>query len=169
MSSVIDEQGFRESVGIIIINNKRELFWAKRRGHDSWQFPQGGINKNEIPEEALYRELWEEVGLQSDEVKIISRTDNWLKYHLPKHLVRHNRLPLCIGQKQIWFLLELVADQSSIALDSTGRPEFDEWCWVDYWLPMRRVIPFKKSIYRKALNTFVPIVFPRRGVKLKRK
>ena len=168
MGSVIDEQGFRESVGIIIVNPRnRRLFWAKRCSQHAWQFPQGGINKNEIPEEALYRELWEEVGLQSDQVKIIAKTEEWLRYNLPKQHVRHNRLPLCVGQKQIWFLLEMKAADEAIDLACTSKPEFDSWCWVDYWYPLRKVIPFKKKIYRQALEIFAPKLFSKYRSKTK--
>lgn len=160
MNSVIDEDGYRECIGIIIVNRRRNVFWGKRLGHlDAWQFPQGGVFKHEIPEEALFRELWEEVGLQPNHVRVIAKTVNWLTYDLPKEMVRQGRLPLCKGQKQQWFLLELLADDDTISFDSTASPEFDKWRWVDYWFPLRRVVPFKRNVYRQALREFAPHVF----------
>ena len=98
---MIDSDGFRPNVGIILCNNQRRLFWGRRVGQNAWQFPQGGINRDETPEEAMYRELEEEIGLQSHQVKIIGSTRDWLRYRLPERYIRKHCEPLCIGQKQI--------------------------------------------------------------------
>lgn len=151
---MIDQQGFRLNVGIIIINDKKQVFWGKRiRQTDAWQFPQGGIQDYETVKEAMYRELDEELGLQPADVEIIAVTKKWLYYRLPRHL-RRNTLPLCIGQKQKWFLLRLLSDESHIRLDASKSPEFDGWRWVDYWHPLENVISFKRQVYRKALMEF---------------
>jgi len=105
---VIDSEGFRANVGIIISNDAGQVFWAKRVGQDAWQFPQGGIKPDETAESAMYRELKEEVGLSPKHVEIIGCTNDWLKYWLPEKFIRQNSMPLCIGQKQIWYLLKLV-------------------------------------------------------------
>lgn len=156
---MIDNDGYRPNVGIIICNRYGQVLWARRYGQNSWQFPQGGINNNETSEQAMFRELNEEVGLLSKDVKILSVTNGWLRYKLPKRMIRWENEPVCIGQKQKWFLLELVSDISEINLSSTLTPEFDDWKWVSYWYPIRQVIAFKRDVYRKALKEFSSIVF----------
>jgi len=151
---VIDADGFRPNVGIVITNAQGQLLWARRvGGQDAWQFPQGGINDNESAEQALYRELFEEVGLRKQDVKIIARTRGWLRYRLPKRLLRHGSNPLCVGQKQKWFLLQLVSDDSCVSMECTDGPaEFDGWRWVSYWYPLDQVVSFKRDVYRRALK-----------------
>ena len=103
---MIDSEGYRPNVGIIICNQQQQLFWARRVGQDAWQFPQGGINDEETPEEAMYRELEEEVGLKPHQVEIVGVTSDWLRYRLPKRFLRHHCKPLCIGQKQLWYFAQ---------------------------------------------------------------
>ena len=157
---MIDSEGFRPNVGIILTNGEGHVFWARRVGQEAWQFPQGGIKFNETPEEALYRELAEEVGLDAADVEVIGSTGGWLRYHLPRHLVRRRHKPVCIGQKQLWFMLRLVASEARVRLDACEKPEFDHWRWVDYWRPMREVVFFKRHVYRRALRELAPLVFP---------
>ena len=157
---MIDSEGYRHNVGIILSNQEGQLLWARRIGQDAWQFPQGGIDESETPEDALFRELSEEVGLGSEHVEIIGCTKDWLHYRLPEHLIRHKSLPLCIGQKQVWFLLRLTANDQSICFDKSSSPEFDSWKWVDYWYPLREVIAFKRKVYEKALEELKPLLFP---------
>ena len=159
-SSTIDSEGYRPNVGIILMNDSRRLFWGRRVGKQhSWQFPQGGILDGETCEQALYRELHEEVGLLPEHVTIVAQTQDWLRYDLPKRFIRQHSLPLCIGQKQKWFLLQLIADESAINFDKADVPEFDHWRWVSYWYPINHVIPFKRRVYRQALREFAPVVF----------
>lgn len=154
---MVDNEGYRPNVGIIINNHKGDVLWARRIGcNDAWQFPQGGINRGESPEDALYRELNEEVGLKASDIKILDATRDWLKYRLPKHMVRSKQNPVCIGQKQKWFLLELLSDDSAIKLDTTDAIEFDHWQWVSYWYPADQVISFKRNVYRRALKALSP-------------
>ncbi len=159
---MIDENGFRHGVGIILVNAKRQVFLAKRVGKLAWQFPQGGIQENETPEEAMFRELNEEVGLNIEDVKILSVTRRWLRYRLPKRLVRHHSTPVCIGQKQKWFLLQLVSSESNINLAATDNPEFDSWAWVSYWYPLTQVVAFKRRVYSLAMKEFARIVLSKR-------
>lgn len=149
---MIDRDGYRPNVGIILLNKDRRVFWARRVGMRSWQFPQGGIKRNEAPEEAMYRELYEEVGLRNRDVQLIARTSGWLHYDLPERYIRKRSQPLCIGQKQVWFMLELVSSESRIKLDCSGKPEFDSWTWVDYWHPVEDVVYFKRDVYHRALT-----------------
>ena len=148
---MIDSNGFRPNVGIIICNKLGQLLWAKRIKQDAWQFPQGGIKEAETTEEALFRELSEEVGLCKDDVRILSQTSEWLKYRLPKPYIRQRKGRTCIGQKQKWFLLGLQTEEGRVDLENTLQPEFDDWCWVNYWYPVSQVVDFKRSVYRKAL------------------
>ena len=149
---MLDSNGFRPNVGIILCNGEGKLFWAKRIGQDAWQFPQGGIKSTETLEQALFRELNEEVGLGRDDVEILHQTSGWLRYRLPKNYIRQHGGPVCIGQKQKWFLLALQSDDNSVHLNRSCEPEFDDWCWVNYWHPVRQVINFKRNVYRKALT-----------------
>jgi putative (di)nucleoside polyphosphate hydrolase len=149
---VIDSDGYRANVGIVLSNQKGAVLWARRMGQDAWQFPQGGINPDEDAEQAMYRELWEEVGLVADDVQIIAATNSWLRYKLPKRMVRRHSQPVCIGQKQKWFLLRLLSSEQQLKLDVSRTPEFDQWKWVDYWYPIEHVVYFKKRVYRCALQ-----------------
>jgi len=150
-SEVIDADGYRANVGIILSNQEGKVMWARRVGQDAWQFPQGGISINEKPEDAMYRELWEETGLKKKDVDIIAATNSWLRYKLPRRLIRKNSEPRCIGQKQIWFLLKLLSSEQELDLSVSHKPEFDGWKWVNYWFPVEDVVFFKRRVYQCAL------------------
>lgn len=152
---MIDSDGFRANVGIILANTQGQVLWAKRIGHDSWQFPQGGIDYGETPLDAMYRELHEEVGLYPQHVELLAVTKDWLRYRLPKRYVRTNQEPLCIGQKQKWFLLRLDESNAQHIRFDTSKPEFDEWQWVSYWYPLNQVVAFKRGVYQKALQELI--------------
>lgn len=156
---MIDFDGYRPNVGIVICNKQGQVLWAKRFGQNSWQFPQGGINEGENIETAMYRELYEEVGLSKKDVRVLWASKYWLKYKLPKRLIRSDSTqPVCIGQKQRWFLLQLVSDESNINLKMTKTPEFDGWRWVSFWYPVRQVVSFKRDVYRKVMKEFAQIL-----------
>ena len=155
---MIDSEGYRANVGIILCNAQGRLLWARRIGQDAWQFPQGGIKLNETRKEALFRELQEEVGLTSKHVELVGSTQKWLRYDLPKRFLRHGTTPLCIGQKQMWYLLRLTGKDDDVRLDASEQPEFDGWRWVDYWYPMEEVVSFKRDVYRKALKELEPLL-----------
>lgn len=155
---VIDSDGFRANVGIIVMNAQGQLLWARRFGsQNAWQFPQGGISENETPIIAMYRELKEELGLDPHDVTLIAESKQWLHYRLPERFQRHDDSQRCIGQKQKWFLLELKNDLH-VKLDLCEHQEFDAWKWVDYWLPLKQVIFFKRTVYRKALQEFLSFI-----------
>jgi len=154
---VIDADGFRPNVGIILTNSRGELLWARRvGGQDAWQFPQGGIKQHESAEQALYRELEEEVGLRAGDVEILGVTRGWLRYRLPTRYVRQQQ-PVCIGQKQKWYLLRFLGTDEQINLALNATPEFDHWRWVSYWYPVNNVVAFKRDVYRRALRELSPI------------
>lgn len=160
MADFIDEEGYRANVGIILTNGSARVFWAGRAGRDGWQFPQGGISPGESATAAMFRELNEEIGLESDDVEIVGSTRGWLRYRLPRRYVRRHSSPLCVGQKQRWFMLRLLSAESRVRFDTTSHPEFDRWRWVDYWHPVREVIYFKRRVYRKALEELGQFAFP---------
>lgn len=156
---MIDEEGFRLNVGIILSNKEGKLFWGKRAARSNgWQFPQGGIDGMESSKEAMFRELYEELGLESHSVEIIGKSQKWLKYYLPKKFQRTYSKPVCIGQKQMWYLLRLVDGDEAIRLDATDSPEFLGWKWVDFWYPLKHVIDFKRDVYETVLTEFESIV-----------
>lgn len=155
---MISSDGYRPNVGIILSNQEGRVLWARRVGQNAWQFPQGGIRGNETPKQALFREMAEEIGLRPSHVTIMGSTRGWLRYQLPNNLIRHNRNPLCIGQKQVWFLLRLLVNEEAVCLDSTPKPEFDLWRWVDYWEPLQQVVAFKRHVYEQALRELAPLL-----------
>ena len=149
---MIDRDGYRPNVGIIVCNWKNEVFWGKRVKEHSWQFPQGGIKAGETPERAMFRELHEEVGLAAGHVRILGRTRDWLRYEVPEQWVRREWRGNYKGQKQIWYLLRLVGRDCDVHLRASEKPEFDAWRWNYYWVPLESVIEFKRDVYQLALN-----------------
>lgn len=168
---LVDKAGYRLNVGIILINGSGRVFWGKRHGQDAWQFPQGGMAVDETPQQALYRELHEEIGLGEGDVEILGVTKRWLKYRLPKQYLRHGSKPLVIGQKQKWFLLRLTTNEQKIRLDLSNSPEFDSWRWIDYREPAELVIFFKRQVYKQALKELEYLLkknVPSMGIDVKR-
>ena len=156
---MLDREGYRPNVGIILTNQRNEVFWGKRIREHSWQFPQGGIKKGESPEDAMFRELYEEVGLKPEHVRVLGRTRDWLRYDVPKQWVRREWRGTYKGQKQIWFLLRLTGRDSDVCLRATEKPEFDAWRWSSYWVPLDAVIEFKRDVYERALSELARLIF----------
>uniref|UniRef100_UPI003340C0DE RNA pyrophosphohydrolase n=1 Tax=Castellaniella defragrans TaxID=75697 RepID=UPI003340C0DE len=156
---MLDREGYRPNVGIILVNQKNEVFWGKRIREHAWQFPQGGIKHGETPVQAMYRELHEEVGLRPEHVRILGRTRDWLRYDVPDHFVRRELRGHYKGQKQIWFLLRMVGRDSDVSLRSSDSPEFDAWRWNAYWVPLDAVIEFKREVYTLALHELSGLLF----------
>jgi putative (di)nucleoside polyphosphate hydrolase len=147
-----DANGFRSNVGIVLTRDDANVLLGGRVGQTGWQFPQGGIQIDETPLEAMYRELAEEIGLEEEDVEVLGVTTGWLHYRLPERFIRHDSKPVCIGQKQRWFLLKLLSSDNKLYFDNTDLPEFDRWRWVDYWRPVKEVIYFKRQVYVTALR-----------------
>ena len=159
-SDSIDSEGFRANVGIILANDAGQLLLGGRIGNKGWQFPQGGMHVGESAEEAMFRELHEEVGLTEEHVEVLGVTDDWLRYRLPDRFVRRGSKPKCIGQKQRWFILRLTGGEENVRLDLGDDPEFDRWRWVEFWKPVNEVIYFKRRVYARALYELGPHVYP---------
>ena len=155
---MLDREGFRPNVGIVLCNAKNEVFWGKRIREHSWQFPQGGIKRGETPEQAMYRELQEEIGLQPEHVRILGRTRGWLRYEVPTQWIKRDWRGSYKGQKQIWFLLRLVGRDNDVSLRANSKPEFDAWRWNDYWVPLDAVIEFKRAVYQQALSELIRFI-----------
>jgi len=157
---MLDRDGFRPNVGIILLNQKNQVFWGKRIRTHSWQFPQGGIDRGETPEQAMYRELHEEIGLRPEHVNIVARTRDWLRYEVPDRFIRRDARGHYKGQKQIWFLLQLVGHDWDLNLRATNHPEFDAWRWNNYWVPLDVVVEFKRGVYELALTELARFLPP---------
>ena len=152
---MLDKEGYRPNVGIILANQRDEVFWGKRIHQHAWQFPQGGIKHGETPLQAMFRELEEEIGLARDHVRILGRTRDWLRYEVPEKWARRAQDTnggAYRGQKQIWYLLRMVGRDCDVRLRASGHPEFDAWRWNEYWVPLEAVIDFKREVYRQALT-----------------
>lgn len=154
---MIDKDGYRLNVGIVLLNNEGLLFWGRRKGESSWQFPQGGLYEDEDTDSAMFRELNEELGLLSKHVEIIGRTQDWLYYDVPTSYNRsHNKSYR--GQKQIWYLLKFVGKDHNINVKYHKEQEFDAWRWINYWEPIELVIDFKQDVYHKALHELAKFI-----------
>jgi putative (di)nucleoside polyphosphate hydrolase len=161
---MLDREGFRPNVGIVLLNQRNQVFWGKRIRTHSWQFPQGGIDRGETPEQAMFRELHEEVGLRPEHVRVVARTRDWLRYEVPDRFIRRDARGHYKGQKQIWYLLQLMGHDWDLNLRATNHPEFDAWRWNDYWVPLDVVVEFKRGVYEMALTElarFLPRQDPR--------
>ena len=144
---MLDEHGYRPNVGIILINDRRQVFWGKRVREHAWQFPQGGIKTGEDPVQAMYRELEEETGLRPHHVEIIGRTRDWLHYDVPDRWVRREWRGHYKGQKQIWFLLRMLGQDSDVTLRCDfEKPEFDAWRWHEFWVPEDELVRAHRQV-----------------------
>lgn len=143
---------YRLNVGMVVINNLGQVLWARRSDGLGWQFPQGGIDAGETPIEAMFRELYEETGLKSQQVKVLGETKKWIKYRIPPRLSRRKFFGVLVGQTQKWFLLQLLAENEAINLALDKKPEFDSWQWVSYYYPIHQAMKFKKRAYRTMLS-----------------
>jgi putative (di)nucleoside polyphosphate hydrolase len=158
---MLDSRGYRIGIGIIILNERNQVFLGRRRELHAWQFPQGGILRYETPEIAMYRELREETGLYASNVIIVAASQSWREYQFPEYLMRRFANYRCIGQSQKWFLLRLIKQDATIDLCTTTNPEFDAWSWVDWHEPIKRIVCFKQNLYKAVMHEFAPFVFPK--------
>lgn len=153
---MIDKDGYRPNVGIILLNKDKQVFWGRRKGEYSWQFPQGGLSENETLDECMFRELNEELGLLPEHVRIIDKTSDWLYYDVPGNWSKQNSRYR--GQKQIWYLLQFIGQDYHVNLRHFSHPEFDAWRWIAFWEPIEHVVQFKRDVYHKALHHFAKTI-----------
>lgn len=150
------ELPYRPCVGVCLFNRKGQVFVAERLDTPgAWQMPQGGIDKGEDPEDAALRELFEEIG--TNNASVLARTDDWLAYDLPDHLIGKVWKGRYRGQKQIWYALRFEGDDSDIDI-ATKHPEFSRWQWVDLETIPDLIVPFKRDIYVEIVNQFRGVV-----------
>ena len=143
---MIDAEGFRANVGIVICNNQGQVFWARRYGQHSWQFPQGGVDDGENFLDAALRELKEETSIRN--VELIKEFNNLTTYELPNHLLGIIWKGKYRGQKQKWFLMRFTGDDNEININ-TKNPEFIDWKWIDLDLITDLVVDFKLHVYKE--------------------
>jgi putative (di)nucleoside polyphosphate hydrolase len=158
MNNIILRQNlaYRPGVGLAIINSNNLLFIGERiDSPGSWQMPQGGIDENEQPEEAVLREMKEEIG--TDQATILAWSKEWLHYELPNALIPKLWNGKYRGQKQLWFLLRFIGNDSDINIH-TEHPEFSSWKWSDFDSVTDKIVPFKRKIYSKILAEFRPLI-----------
>ena len=150
---------YRPNAGIIIFNKQGKLLWCKRRTGDGWQFPQGGIDEGELPEEAIFRETYEEVGLDESKIRILKENERWINYDVPRDKIpryfsfKNRKFK---GQTQKWFLAEFLGEDHDIDLNLHDQIEFTQWTWSTYWHPIKAGVEFKRNAYRQVLNAFLP-------------
>ena len=147
---------FRLGVGMVIINCDNKVFWACRSElPDAWQFPQGGVERAETEQVAMYRELAEETGLQPEHVEIVAQSSQYLSYTFPEE---KRAIIGAGGQVQRWFLLRMIAEDECINLAASPQPEFSNWRWVDYWQPVKEIVAFKREVYQSILTEFADFI-----------
>ena len=145
---MLNKLPMRQGVGIIVLNENNKVFVGRRKDNpvNKWQMPQGGIDKNEKPLNAMKRELAEETSITK--IKVLKEIDNWLEYELPPNLLGKIWKGKYRGQKQKWFIVKFIGSDSEINLN-TKHPEFIEWKWIDYNLLTDVIVDFKKDVYKK--------------------
>ena len=154
-----EESNYRLNVGLIIVNNYGKVLICKRKNSNQWQFPQGGIDKGESPIEAAKREIFEEVGIKSSQIRVLGKIKDWVKYEIPKKLAKKNfKKQGIVGQKQKWFIFK-IKSKASISFINDPDNEFDDFAWVSYWHPIALIVSFKKDVYRSVLAELLPIYF----------
>ena len=150
---MINKLPMRLGVGIVLLNKDNEVFVGKRKDNpiDKWQMPQGGIDNNEKPLDAMKRELKEETSIIN--IKILKEINNWREYELPPHLLVKIWRGKYRGQTQKWFAFRFNGDETDINV-GTENPEFSEWKWSDHNLLVENIVPFKREVYEKVLDEF---------------
>ena len=151
---MISSLPYRLGVGLVIINNQYEIFTGRRLDNTkAWQMPQGGIDDNEIPLEAAYREMGEETGIQKNKVALLKQSKLWYRYDLPEEIQGKFWGGKFRGQSQKWFLFKFIGTNSDINIE-TEDPEFSDWRWSKKNDMLDSIVPFKKSLYQSVLKVF---------------
>ena len=151
----MNDKSYRKNVGLIVLDQNNLLLICRRKGKKTWQFPQGGIDADESPIKAAYRELYEEVGIKKNQVKIIQKSKHWYRYDLPeKYKPWPKSLKNFKGQTQKWYMLKANAELEINLLNEVPQ-EFVEYKWSSYWHALASVVPFKQDVYRSVLSEFL--------------
>lgn len=147
---------YRPCAGIVLVNRDGLVFVGERIDMPgAWQMPQGGIDEGESHEEAALRELEEEIGVTANEARIAKATADWVYYDLPDHLLGKAWGGKYRGQKQRWFLVELLAGDDAINIE-TAHPEFSRWKWTDTASLLAEIVPFKRPVYEAVVAELLP-------------
>ena len=151
----IENLPYRANVGVMVLNKSNDVFVAQRLEHyaNAWQMPQGGIDPGEGPAEAALRELEEETGINSSKVVLIAETQNWIHYELPPDLIPKLWNGKYRGQKQKWFLMRFLGEDTDIDIE-TEEPEFSAWKWIAPSALPDAIVPFKRDVYVAVLEAF---------------
>ena len=154
LNNNIESKKYRKGVGILIINDQKNIFVGQRFDKDksAWQMPQGGIDRGESSIIALKRELAEETGINKN-YKIIRCSNKKYRYDLPYYLQKKLWKGKYKGQEQTWFLLQFKGKDSEINI-KTEKPEFKKWKWISKDKLLKIIVPFKKKLYLSVLNEF---------------
>ena len=155
LQTEIENLPYRANVGVMVLNKSGDVFVAQRLEHyaNAWQMPQGGIDPGEAPAEAALRELEEETGINSSKVVILSETQNWISYELPADLIPKLWNGQYRGQKQKWFLMRFLGEDTDIDIE-TEEPEFSAWKWIAPSALPDAIVPFKRDVYVAVLEAF---------------
>ena len=155
LQTEIENLPYRANVGVMVLNKSGDVFVAQRLEHyaNAWQMPQGGIDPGEAPAEAALRELEEETGINSSKVVILSETQNWISYELPANLIPKLWNGQYRGQKQKWFLMRFLGEDTDIDI-GTEEPEFSAWKWIAPSALPDAIVPFKRDVYVAVLEAF---------------
>lgn len=146
---------YRPNVGVMLVDAHGRVFTGQRldRDRDAWQMPQGGVDPNEAPRDAVLRELEEETGVTAALVRIEAETDGWLTYDLPADLIPRLWNGQYRGQKQKWFLMRFLGTDRDINI-ATEHPEFSAWRWCEREALLDSIVPFKHDVYAEVLRQF---------------
>lgn len=150
---MVDESKYRKGVGMMLLNKENQVFVGQRfdSSIEAWQMPQGGIDGDEAPEQAMTREMLEEVG--TDKFTIIDQSKDWLFYNLPTEVASKLWDGKYLGQMQKWYLLNFDGDDSDINI-ATEIPEFKEWKWAKPEQLNDLIVEFKRDLYSQILAEF---------------
>ena len=153
-----DKLPYRPCVGAMLVNARGGVFVAKRIDGmaDYWQMPQGGIDEGEDPAKAVMRELQEETG--TSKAEIIARSEHWRTYDLPDDLIGKLWGGKYRGQRQKWFALKFLGEDSDINIEAHEIPEFSDWKWVEIDDLVNLVVPFKRALYRDIVMELQPLI-----------
>jgi len=151
------DPNYRQGVGMILINHENKIFVAQRLDtrEDAWQMPQGGIGKNEELDQAMLRELVEEIGTRN--VEIIAKAKKWYRYDFPDELASRLWAGRYKGQEQLWYALRFRGEDKEINIH-TYHPEFRTWKWASKDEVMDLIVPFKRELYTKVFDELWPFV-----------